>query len=533
MDSASIEELIIASRRAAFLNDPGDAVRKLDEAISKATDPGHVGHLLLARGVAQQGASDIGPAARDSQASIKHLLEAGDNSAAAFAMACAAGMVQRTGDMAAALDLAVEAMVQLPEHELNDEYLVRAANGMALLFAQFSAFDLAIASSRRAFEGAMEQPDHNTRSIAAYTLGYCAVEAIRSGQIHDGRRREFERDLSNAIGWLVSPGAGPMERAILGSGMRAEEILLQHLGDDLNVSATAATERSGLLGALILLEQGGEAYPNTSPRLAAWHRLVTATVLRNLSEPERAETLLDHAVPELVKTGDEHRIIRAFNERSMARAMTGDLLGALDDARETARLSRSWQQYQGARLAVQISRRAELEQARSQLRRRADDLAKIASEDPVTGLATRRWLELQLDTLARSDDHGAVVVLDLDRFKMVNDTFGHQTGDLVLSEVGRILRAAVRSKTPVARFGGEEFVILLPGVAGAAGLALAERIRLAIDRFDWGNVADGLHVTVSAGVAHGPMAGVRELVRLADTALYDAKRAGRNRVVGF
>lgn len=532
MDSARIEELIIASRSAAFLDDPSNAVRELDEAISKATDPGHIGHLLLARGVAQQGASDIGPAASDSQASIKYLLESGDTSAAAFAMSCAAGMVQRTGDMAAALDLAVEAMVQLPEHELNDEYLVRAANGMALLFAQFSAFDLAIASSRRAFEGSMEQPDHNTRSIAAYTLGYCAVEAIRSGQIHDGRRLEFENDLSSAIDWLVSPGAGPMERAILGSGMRAEQVLLQHLGDDPN-STTVATERSSLLGALILLEQGSDAYPNTAPRLGAWHRLVTATVLRNLSEPERAEALLNQAVPGLVNTGDEHRIIRAFNERSTARTMTGDLLGALDDSREAARLSRYWQQYQGARLAVQISRRADLEQARSQLRRRADDLAKIASEDPVTGLATRRWLELQLDILTRSEGQGAVVVLDLDRFKMVNDTFGHQTGDVVLREVGQILRTVVRAKTPVARFGGEEFVVLLPGLDGAAGMALAERIRVAINRFDWASVAEGLHVTVSAGVAHGPLAGVRELVRLADTALYDAKRAGRNRVIGF
>ncbi len=533
MDSARVKQLVIASRPAAFLDDPSDVIRMLNDAIAESTDPGHIGHLLLARGVVQQGASDIRPAAEDSKASVKYLLEAGDNSAAAFAMACAAGMVQRTGDMATALDLAVDAMVLIPDHDLNDENLVRAANGMALLFAQFSAFDLAINSSRRAFKGAMEQPDRSSRSITAYTLGYCAVEAIRSGQIEDDRRREFEGDIDDAIQWLVSPGAGAMERAVLGSGMRSERILLEHLGPDPRATTMAATEKSGLLGALILLEQGGEASPNTAPRLIAWHRLVTATVLRNLGEPERASILLDNAVPELVRTGDEHRIIRAFNERSNARAMTGDLAGALDDVREVAKLSRYWQQYQGARLAVQISRRAELELARSQLRRRAEDLAKQAAEDPVTGLATRRWLELQLDDLTRQGGRGSVIVLDLDHFKEVNDTFGHQTGDVVLGEVGKILRNVVRAETPVARFGGEEFVILLPGLDGEAGMGLAERIRMAITTFDWGQVAAGLNVTVSAGVAHGPLVGVRELIRLADTALYDAKRAGRNRVLGI
>lgn len=525
-----MEELVIASRPAAFLDDPSDAIHKLDDAIAESTDPGHIGHLLLARGVVQQGASDIRPAAEDSKASVKYLLEAGDISAAAFAMACAAGMVQRTGDMATALDLAVDAMVLIPDHDLRDEYLVRAANGMALLFAQFSAFDLAINSSRRAFAGAMEQPDLSSRSITAYTLGYCAVEAVRSGQVDQDRHREFELDLSNAIDWLASPGAAEVERAILGTGMQAEKALLEQLGPD--SQATVAIERSGLLDAMTLLEQGSKAYRTAAPRLIAWHRLVTATVLRNLGEPGRAAVLLDEAVPGLVETGDEHRIIRAYNERSTSRAMTGDLTGALADSREVAKLSRYWQQYQGARLAVQISRRAELELARSQLRRRAEDLAKQASEDPVTGLATRRWLELQLDILTRHEGQGTVVVLDLDRFKSVNDTFGHQTGDVVLKEVGRLFRSIVRDNTPVARFGGEEFVILLPGLDGEAGMALAERIRVAINTFDWSTVAAGLHVTVSAGVAHGPLVGVRELIRLADTALYDAKRAGRNRVIG-
>ena len=140
---------------------------------------------------------------------------------------------------------------------------------------------------------------------------------------------------------------------------------------------------------------------------------------------------------------------------------------------------------------------------------------------------------MRLDELSRTDQQGTVVVLDLDRFKNINDTFGHQTGDVVLREVGGLFRAVVRSETPVARFGGEEFVILLPGVDAAAGMALAERVRRAINDFDWEDVAMDLKVSISAGVTHGPMVGVRELMRLADTALYEAKRAGRDRVIGL
>lgn len=534
MQSGRIEELVAASRRAGLLSDPSKALERLDRALADTDDPGEKGRLLLARALAQQGAADMTPAAEDALSSVRHLLNAGDRTTAAFATACAAGMIQRTGDNATALDLAVDALVLLPDDALQEESSVRAANAMALLFVQISAFDLAVASSRRAVDGAMALPDHNNRSIVSFTLGYCVVEALRAAGPTEHTRDELLADLDRAIEWLSSQGAGAMERAVLGSGMRAERALMRHLDRDGDISCVSAPEdRAELMAALILLEQGASAYPNTAPRIAAWHRLVTASVLRHLGQTDRAEELLDAAIPELSATTEEHRIIRAFTERSIARTMNGDLMGALDDMRQVAELTRSWQQRQGARLGNQIAHRADLEQARSQLRRRADDLAKQASEDAVTGLASRRWLEMQLDEAARMPGRGAVVVLDLDRFKAVNDTFGHQTGDVVLREVGEVIGSVVRADTPVARFGGEEFVVLLPGVDADTGIALAERVRAAIEAHDWEAIATGLKVTTSAGVAEGPLVGIRELLRLADTALYDAKRAGRNRVIAL
>lgn len=539
VNRSEIDALIAASRRSGFLADPSRAIADLDRAIASTIDATQLGELTLARSLALQGSTDVEQAARDAAESVTYFREAGDTNRATFALACAAGMVHRTGDTATAINFAVDALVQLPSGELREIDLVRAANGLGLLFAQMSTFDLAISLSRRAFEGSETVLDPTARSIVAYTLGYCAVEGVRSGGLDDTIRAAYEHDLDTVIQWLTSEASDPLHRALIGSGLRAERALLRYLDSSPAVAnATVATERSDLVASLVLLDQAERVYGQASPRLVAWHRLVTASVLRQVGQVERALTRLDASVPELIAIADEHRIVRALSERSVVRAIAGDLLGALDDAHDIARRTRSWQQNQGARLGAQIAHRAELERARMQLRRRADDLAKQASEDPVTGLATRRWLEMHLDELARSggDDignEGVVVVLDLDRFKGINDRFGHQTGDVVLEKVGQAMKTMVRQNTPIARYGGEEFVLIVPGIDHETGMALAQRLRTTVADIDWSVVDPDLRVTISAGVAHGPLAGARELMRLADTALYEAKRAGRDRVVGL
>lgn len=258
--------------------------------------------------------------------------------------------------------------------DLSDENLIRTADAMAMAFAQRSAFDLALASSRWAFASALRHPNGNTRSVTAYTLGYCATAAARSSGCDIDNRGDLTADVDQAIRWLTSPGAGPMERAVLGSGMRGERVLLEFIEDESDsVRTTVAERRDELEAVRILVEDGTIAYPGTAPQLAAWHRLVHASVLRQLGDAAGAEDLLDQAIPELVGSGDEHHAVRAYNERSAARAVSKDLLGALDDARNVARLDRKWQQHHAGRLATQISQRAELEQARSQRRRRSDD----------------------------------------------------------------------------------------------------------------------------------------------------------------
>lgn len=146
-----------------------------------------------------------------------------------------------------------------------------------------------------------------------------------------------------------------------------------------------------------------------------------------------------------------------------------------------------------------------------------------AETDPLTGVANRRGFERQLGPAPR----GVVMLLDIDHFKRVNDTLGHDQGDAVLCDVARALTGALRRQDVLARFGGEEFVVHMPGVVLEAGLTGAERLRCAVER---AVRADGRPVTVSAGVAQIGPDGLAAALTRADRGTYAAKRAGRNRV---
>ncbi len=169
---------------------------------------------------------------------------------------------------------------------------------------------------------------------------------------------------------------------------------------------------------------------------------------------------------------------------------------------------------------------------------RADFTAKqLASTDPLTGAFNRRtFLELMEKELSRArrfDTPLSLVMLDLDHFKKVNDTHGHLVGDRVLQRFADIVRAELRKEDVLVRYGGEEFCVLVPDVAGPGAVTLAGRIRAAVAREPFLVEGVELEVTTSAGVAaridEGPE-DVDRLVNRADEALYMAKRRGRNRV---
>lgn len=183
------------------------------------------------------------------------------------------------------------------------------------------------------------------------------------------------------------------------------------------------------------------------------------------------------------------------------------------------------------------------EQLRSEvdrLRRAYAEAREHSLRDSLTASYNRRYLDQRLtdlltDRAAPGTSYGlAVALVDLDWFKQVNDTFGHLLGDRVLQRVVEVLCDGLPADAFCARFGGEEFVLVLPGMAAPAAVAMCEAARARVERHPWDQIVAGLRVTVSIGVAHETVAGEptapqRQLAG-ADELLYTAKRSGRNAV---
>jgi diguanylate cyclase (GGDEF)-like protein len=195
-------------------------------------------------------------------------------------------------------------------------------------------------------------------------------------------------------------------------------------------------------------------------------------------------------------------------------------------------------------VAAESARAERLEALNAALALETERLARETLEDPLTGLANRRQLDLFFAGLAARDTPHAVALIDVDRFKRVNDQFSHVIGDAVLRVVATILQATLATATLgmppsrdggwglAARLGGEEFAIALVTSDTAKAQDLCEDLRQCIANYDWERIAPGLAITVSIGLAMSPEASdTTGRLAIADLRLYDAKHLGRNRSV--
>jgi diguanylate cyclase (GGDEF)-like protein/PAS domain S-box-containing protein len=189
-------------------------------------------------------------------------------------------------------------------------------------------------------------------------------------------------------------------------------------------------------------------------------------------------------------------------------------------------------------VVIMVQDITERKRSEAALKRAFDDLQQQAITDPLTGLYNRRFLyevlPRELTRAGRNKTAVAVMMMDIDHFKRVNDTYGHETGDLVLKEIARTIEATLRATDICCRYGGEEISVVLPEAPVDGARMRAEMLRASIEKLEVeGPGQERIRVTISIGVAVYPGHGANAdaLLRAADEALYEAKGAGRNRVV--
>lgn len=228
------------------------------------------------------------------------------------------------------------------------------------------------------------------------------------------------------------------------------------------------------------------------------------------------------AIPLLNDRGEVYGVVEQYRDITAEARVQEDYRRMLDEERrlrEEERLQLEAERGQRTLLEAEISRQAAA----------LNSASAAALTDPLTGVANRRHLDermaFHLDEAVAKDTTLAIVLFDLDHFKHVNDRLGHAAGDRLLQDFARVLRSSAREGDIVARFGGEEFILLLPGAGATEAAMVAARVQERMRQADF-------VTTTSGGVACYPCDALdaRDLFQIADRVLYAAKNQGRNRI---
>ncbi len=193
--------------------------------------------------------------------------------------------------------------------------------------------------------------------------------------------------------------------------------------------------------------------------------------------------------------------------------------------------------FDAAELVARVRIHLKMKKLQDELKAANEHFKQLSTVDPLTNLYNRRFLtetlENEIQRAKRLQSNLSLLIFDIDHFKQINDVYGHQAGDKVLVAVADALRETLRTYDIASRYGGEEFVLVLPGTPLAGGQIVAERLRKAVHALRFPIPMDRIKVTVSAGLATFPTKRIADfdtLFRYADEALYRAKKNGRNRV---
>lgn len=515
MGKADTHELVDEAINSFARADIGALRDRIDDALIDQLGDDDRGRVLLARSIV--GARRGRPAAETQPELIEAtgLLElSGELVLVAIATTKLAAGYLELDDVEECIDHAVRAIIMF--EELEDAGLgvpPVALAQLATVFRKLTAFEMALNYAQTALDTYQGPTDDGMGLLYVLVLAECAIESawhctddddVRLGKLlvlargaADGIDEAGSRHARSASLWINA------ELALLEADFeRASEAVRRLQVTDLMTNDALYPHIALMVGVI--------AYRNGHMAEAIGH--------------------LD-AIEESFAT-DPTRLHRLLRTRADAHSALGNHQLSVRDAYALADNIERRQLRYVAGFMNQVDSRAVAEQSRFELTEQANALTQSARQDELTGVGSRSWFDTCLAHRTVGVGNIALVLLDIDNFKVVNDTYSHVVGDDVLRRVGSVLASSCRDDDVVTRYGGEEFAII-PAVGELVGAhKLGERLRKQIRAVDWDEIAEGLQVSISVGVSVGPAKASAEVFRAADDALYEAKAAGRDCVIG-
>jgi diguanylate cyclase (GGDEF)-like protein len=483
------------------------ALEKL-ESMRGASDTLPYQRWLLVKGAAQARLGETEDGARIMREVRVWADDHGEHALLAATHRRLSALYKRVGDPALMLEHAVRAVELLDEDAdvwVQGDHLL----GLADALGASGSFDESIARYHEAAALAEQSDDRAFQLTVLNNLSYTQYEA-----------------------GLADESVATAERLLVEAAADGQP-LLRHFGDSIArayMSVGRFEEAAAVLAPLCVDAVSGEDCDGLALAL-----LTLAEVRRLQGNFDAAQACIDRSLVLIQQYALTGRNLEVMREQAELHAARGEFESAYH-------AYRAFHRAEAELRAVERDARARTLNAifeATEARRQSDHFRELSVRDPLTGLHNRRHMDVVLSELLEQVQHAgtslAIGLVDLDHFKRINDTRSHAVGDEALRQVAHHLeRAADSVENGLAvRMGGEEFLVLLPGVDREAGLKHLESLRQEIAAHPWDALTDGIPVTVSIGVAVAPHDGAerRALLEVADQNLYRAKHDGRDRVV--
>ncbi len=522
-----------------------EAIRHLREAETLFDNEGnHSGGLNARRGIGSaliwRGRTDEADAIL--RTGLEEARAVGEQRLICEFLSSLAALTATTGRLYESIDFHAEEMA-IEEHEGLDYLWLKAANNLALCFMGLHDFEGAKRVCRDALEMLQDNAEH--RILESGFLHNLAFAEESMGEVDEALGHYVASiDASAAMNDVRSECLGLIESGRLARTLGHTDMALDHFRRA--VERQGAEPGAGESEIIVLGQWGVEA------TTGAWTRETAAELERlleaGLPVDRDSRVFLYDALAESYEGLHDHEAANRTYRRSIrfredlwretlqlhayssAQALqTRDAQRKADEERvRREELDRMYRQV--------VSLNADNEALISQLQSQAQLLGQLSRQDSLTGLVNRRGFdERHAEDMIRSEAFGlplTVGMADIDDFKEINDQRSHAVGDGVLRRVARIISEALRETDVVARYGGDEFALLLPGCDQQTAAAIAERIRRAVEAYPWEELDAGLAVRLCIGMwTTGMNAQAEDGLPKADQLLYRAKRDGKNRVV--